>query len=421
MLPLIPLISLASSLVPEIIGLFGGHRAGEVAGKVAEVVQAVTATSNPEEAAKVLAADPAKQTELTARIEAIKKEYLELQLKDREAERQALLAGLRADMEDRSRASNMMIGALGTEGWTAKTVALGPPVISAIVMIGFFVFVIWLVRDPPVGADPTALTLLNVVVGSLVAGFTAVINFWLGSSQGSRDKDKTVVALQQAQAAQATETVRQVQAAANQAIATSTAATATAAAAAPAAAAARAAAPLPGAPGNFDLCLKFVLAREGGFSDDPDDNGGATKMGITAKTLAMARGHAVTTDDVKALGEPEAKEIYRSLYWNLLRCDDLPRGIDLLVFDFGVNGGPGRSVRILQQAVGTTQDGSIGPATLAATRNAVQNSGGAELVNALCDARLKFYRGLDDFAKFGNGWTRRVEDVRVQALLMVKG
>ena len=395
MLPLIPLISLASSLVPDLVGLFGGRRAGEVAGKVSAVVRSVAGADTIEAAAKAIRDDKAKASELTLRLEGIRREFLDLQLRDRQAERQALVDTLRAEMDDRKRAGEAMLGALGAEGWTARTVALGPAVVSVLVLLGFFAFTAWLVRDPPRTSDGTALTLLNVVVGSLVAGFTAVVNFWLGSSQGSRDKDRTLVALQQGQAVEAARRVP---------------------VAAPAPVPAQPASGLvPGQPSRFDLCLQVVLAKEGGFADDPADPGGATQMGITAHTLAAWRGRPVSAEEVRALPAEEAKEIYRAQYWNLMRCEDLPRGVDLAVFDFGVNAGPATAVKALQRAIGTMPDGAVGPFTLRAAQSADTRA----LVGAICQARLEFYRGLAGFARFGRGWTSRVEDVRRQALLMV--
>ncbi|MFC7474207.1 glycoside hydrolase family 108 protein [Dankookia sp. GCM10030260] len=393
MLPLVPLISLASSLVPDLVGLFGGRRAGELAGRVAAVVQSVAGTDDIDAAAKAVRADAAKASELTLRLEEVRREYLDLQAKDRQAERQSIVEALRIELDDRRRASGAMVGALGAEGWTARAVALGPAAVSVIVMLGFFVFTGWLVRDPPAGADATTLTLLNVVVGSLVAGFTAVVNFWLGSSQGSRDKDRAAAALRQGQAG------------AGKAVAEP----------APAAPVPPAAGPQPGQPSRFDLCLPIVLAKEGGFADDPADPGGATQMGITQRTLAAWRGRPVTTQEVRDLTRAEAKEIYRAQYWNLMRCEDLPRGLDLVIFDFGVNAGPGTAVKTLQRAVGTVPDGAVGPFTLQAARAADARA----LVGAVSQARLEHCRGLTGFARFGAGWTSRIEDIRRQALLMV--
>ena len=76
----------------------------------------------------------------------------------------------------------------------------------------------------------------------------------------------------------------------------------------------------------------------------------------------------VTSDDVRHLTVAEADAIYQSLYWHAMRCDLLPISIALMVFDFGVNAGPGTSVRQLQAAIGVTVDGIVGPVTARATR-----------------------------------------------------
>ncbi|TCZ58640.1 hypothetical protein EXY23_16630 [Roseicella aquatilis] len=178
--------------------------------------------------------------------------------------------------------------------------------------------------------------------------------------------------------------------------------------------AAPAAAPLADRPTRFDLCLDVVLEKEGGFVDHPADPGGATNLGITLRTLSAWRGAPVTAEEVRALTREEAKEIYRAHYWNVMRCEDLPRGVDLMVFDFGVNAGPARSVKTLQRALGCNPDGGVGPVTLAAARRAAA----APLIEAMARARLDHYAALPGFASFGRGWTRRVEEVRRQALLM---
>jgi lysozyme family protein len=123
----------------------------------------------------------------------------------------------------------------------------------------------------------------------------------------------------------------------------------------------------------------------------------------------------VNAEEVRALRPEEAKEIYRAQYWNLMRCEDLPRGVDLAVFDFGVNAGPATAVKALQKVIGTMPDGAVGPFTL----RAAQAADARALVGAICQARLEFYRGLAGYDRFGRGWTSRVEDVRRQALLMV--
>ena len=403
MLPLIPLISLAAGLVPDLIGLFGGKRAGEVAGKVADVVREITGTTDPAEASALIKANPAEAARLQVRLEEIKQNYVRLQLQDAQDERRSLLETLQAEIVDRARASTAMVSALRSHDWAGRLVAIAPAIVSAAVVVGFFVFTGWMVRQPPPAADPSTLALLNVVVGALVAGFTAVINFWLGSSQGSRDKDQAVAALQQAQSAQVAQAARDVRTASFTAAATAAKSPAT-----------HAGDPLPGVPSRFELCFVELLEKEGGFSYHPADPGGPTNMGITQATLAAWRHVAVTADDVATMKREEACEIYRANYWNVLRCDDLPRGVDLMVFDFGVNAGPATSARMLQRAAGAEPDGAIGALTL----RAVRANDPRMLVEALATARLEFYRKLDTWDSFGKGWERRTQAIRAKALAM---
>jgi len=117
---------------------------------------------------------------------------------------------------------------------------------------------------------------------------------------------------------------------------------------------------------NFETALAHVLKYEGGYSDHPSDPGGATNRGITKAVLEAYRGHSVSKADVRALSRGEAAAIYRSRYWDAAKCDRLPDGLDLAVFDCAVNQGIGRASRFLQQAAQVTADGKIGPKTLAA-------------------------------------------------------
>ncbi|SHE39050.1 glycoside hydrolase family 108 protein [Devosia limi] len=169
---------------------------------------------------------------------------------------------------------------------------------------------------------------------------------------------------------------------------------------------------------RFDICLDEVLRHEGGFANHPSDPGGATNLGITRKTLARWRNispwWALGVDQVKALGRGEAARIYRSLYWERANATRLPPGLDLAVFDFAVNSGPDRAIKLLQRELGVLADGWIGPLTLAAigSRNV------AALVNALCDRRMNFLNRLSTFATFGKGWSARVAAIRKAALAM---
>ena len=163
---------------------------------------------------------------------------------------------------------------------------------------------------------------------------------------------------------------------------------------------------------SFPAALALVLAQEGGYVDHPLDPGGPTKFGISRDTLARLRGAAVGAEDVRALRREEAGAIYRRLYWDEVRADALPAGVDLAVFDFAVNAGPTRAVRTLQAVLGCRADGLIGPITLAAVRAADPH----DTVRALTRARLDHLARLPTWPVFGRGWRRRVLAVEAAAV-----
>lgn len=166
---------------------------------------------------------------------------------------------------------------------------------------------------------------------------------------------------------------------------------------------------------NFDACLAEVLKHEGGWSDHPKDPGGATMKGVTIGTFAQFKGRKVTKDELRAISDADLRAIYRRKYWDVVRGDDLPAGLDLVAFDAAVNSGPARGARWLQMAVGVEVDGKIGPATIAATGNTYVP---AAIERAIA-FRLSFLRNLKTWPTFGKGWQRRVDDVKAAALEMV--
>ena len=122
---------------------------------------------------------------------------------------------------------------------------------------------------------------------------------------------------------------------------------------------------------NFERALLLVLKHEGGFVNHPKDPGGATNLGVTigtAKRLGIDVDGDGDTDilDIKKLKPSDAAKVYRAEYWNKIKGDHLPSGVDYAVFDFAVNSGPGRAAEYLQAIAGVAQDGAIGPQTVAA-------------------------------------------------------
>jgi lysozyme family protein len=121
-------------------------------------------------------------------------------------------------------------------------------------------------------------------------------------------------------------------------------------------------------PDRFAACVAEVLRHEGGYVDHPRDPGGCTNRGVTRRT-----------------------------------------------FDAAVNSGRRRAALWLQQALGVTADGVIGPQTLRAARGANDR---AAVISRACELRLAFLRILDTWPDFGRGWSRRVREVRAAALAM---
>ncbi len=170
---------------------------------------------------------------------------------------------------------------------------------------------------------------------------------------------------------------------------------------------------------NFDVSLAFTLREEGGYVDDPADPGGATNMGITLATYRQwSDDPELGSTQVQDMTERTATAIYRSLYWNPFRADALPIGVDLSVFDMGVNAGIWRSARLLQRALrftGEEVDGCIGPETL----DAAAKRDPRTLVIDMAERQAAYYRSLADFPTFGTGWLDRTEARRNAALAMI--
>lgn len=172
--------------------------------------------------------------------------------------------------------------------------------------------------------------------------------------------------------------------------------------------------------GNFDKCLELILHHEGGYVNHPKDPGGMTNLGVTKRVYESWVGKEVNESDMRALTADDVAPIYEKNYWDKVKGNDLPGGLDLCVFDFGVNAGPGRAAKYLQTMIGTVADGGIGPNTLLALGNYVDEVGDvAQVIKDYQEKRQSYYEGLSTFATFGKGWTRRVEETTEEALKIV--
>ena len=166
---------------------------------------------------------------------------------------------------------------------------------------------------------------------------------------------------------------------------------------------------------NFLDALAAVLHHEGGYVNHPSDPGGMTNLGCTKRVWEEWVGHPVDEKAMRALTPTDVAPLYKAKYWDKIKGDDLPTGVDYIVFDAAINSGPGRAAKWLQEAVGVTADGAIGPGTLAAVRA----MDAQEIVEKYQATRLAFLQGLPTWGTFGKGWGRRVAEVGAAADKMV--
>ena len=155
---------------------------------------------------------------------------------------------------------------------------------------------------------------------------------------------------------------------------------------------------------QFAACLAFVLREEGGFSQDARDSGGATNYGITIGDLTRWRRRPCSPADVRGMEQKEAVSLYAAWYWTPLSCAMLPAGLDLIVFNAGVNMGIPTAAIQVQRRVGADQDGHLGPMTAVAARGAPREA----LMRGLLDDQATRYRSLSTFDVFGHGWMSRL-------------
>lgn len=175
---------------------------------------------------------------------------------------------------------------------------------------------------------------------------------------------------------------------------------------------------------NYQKCLKVVLAFEGGYSNHPKDPGGATNFGITQAVYdSYRRGHGKPVQSVRKIAQTEVETIYRVQYWDAIRGDRLPYGVDLAIFDYAVNSGVPRAVRSVQKVlsaggplpappVAIKQDGQLGLSTESAIV-AAANYDEVRFIELYCEDRWSFVQKLRTFSTFGKGWKRRIQGNRL--------
>ena len=165
---------------------------------------------------------------------------------------------------------------------------------------------------------------------------------------------------------------------------------------------------------NLQAAMTTLLRSEGGYVNHPADPGGMTNLGVTQRVWEEWVGHLVGEKEMRSLTPEIVTPMYKRKYWDKVSGDSLPSGVDLAVFDFAVNSGPGRAVKMLQRVLKVNEDGVVGPNTLA---KAVSRDS-SELIADYNALRLAFLQALPTWATFGTGWGHRVAEVTTEATNM---
>lgn len=174
---------------------------------------------------------------------------------------------------------------------------------------------------------------------------------------------------------------------------------------------------------NFENALRHLLKSEGGFTNDrrdpgnllPDGRAGCTMLGVTQASWEAFIGKRTTQEKMQQLTPEDVAPFYRKKYWDVIRGDDLPSGLDYLMFDFAVNAGCGRAIKVMQSALGVAVDGVIGRMTM----QAINESDPESLIDVFSDSKEEYYRSLKTFETFGKGWTNRIAEVKTHAITML--
>jgi lysozyme family protein len=167
---------------------------------------------------------------------------------------------------------------------------------------------------------------------------------------------------------------------------------------------------------------RMISKYEGGYGWDAKDSGGPTKYGITCYDLAEHRGQTMDSMSrwapiVKAMPLSEAEDIYAHKYATAVRFNDLRAGVDCCMFDYGVNSGIGRPIRVARALLGA----GAGDRLTDALVDQINAKDPAWFIDSMCKERMHFLQGLRIWGEFGHGWTARVNDLERYCDNLAKG
>ena len=146
----------------------------------------------------------------------------------------------------------------------------------------------------------------------------------------------------------------------------------------------------------WEQAVSFILEQEGGYVNNPNDPGKATKYGISKKEYPDL--------DIENITLEQAKKIYKRDYWDRCKCSFIPDSLSIALFDFAVNSGTKKAITYLQKALEVPADGVIGNQTISACNREPTK----KVLEKYMDLRLDFLMSLKNWKYFGNGWGKRV-------------
>lgn len=162
--------------------------------------------------------------------------------------------------------------------------------------------------------------------------------------------------------------------------------------------------------------VPHILKFEGGWSNDPDDIGGATNKGVTFNTYKhycrMSSKPIPSIGDLRRLTNEEFEDILKTMYWNACKADFIEsQSVANAIVDWAWHSGTVTAVKEIQKVLGVTTDGIIGNVTLAA----INSRSPLPLFGAIQQARIAYLERICNARpanqKFMKGWLRRVHDL----------
>lgn len=174
---------------------------------------------------------------------------------------------------------------------------------------------------------------------------------------------------------------------------------------------------------EYARIINHVFRHEGGWFNHPNDPGGATMYGITIHDVRRYINPNAQPRDVRRITRAQAAKIYRERYWNAIRGDELPAGLNQVVMDVAVNSGVGRARQFTRRMIGLP--GTMTPFTdreIRLINERAANNGAVEaLIRNHIEQRRRFVRSLGIYRHFGRGWERRITFVLNDSIRMARG